>query len=120
MSREHRVIPAVSIVLSGVAWVATVRQMGRMGFGWVTGNMAASLSLYYRGEQAMPPTSPPSCIALVGWNILSIVKALILGEVAIRLTDRKSAMDTQKSNSDGNLAWRTLSGLLHTALAGQR
>ena len=39
MSREYRMILAVLIVLSGAAWVATVRQMGGMGFGWVTGSM---------------------------------------------------------------------------------
>ena len=92
MSREDRVILAVLSVLSGVAWGVTLRQMGGMGVGWVTG----SLSLYYREEQAMQPTSPPSCIALVGWNVLSIVKVLILGEVAIRSTDRKFAIGYTK------------------------
>ena len=48
----------------------------------------------------------------VGWKILDIVLALILGEVAIRLTSIKFAVCPQKPNSDGHLAWRTLLSLL--------
>ena len=39
MTREYRLILGILIALSGVAWVVTVRQMGGMGFGWVTGSM---------------------------------------------------------------------------------
>ena len=39
MRREYRLILGILIALSAVARVATVRQMGGMRSGWVTGSL---------------------------------------------------------------------------------
>ena len=53
------------------------------------------------------PSPQKICHALcpVGWNILGIVLALILGEETLRLAGIESAMYPRKFNSDGYLAW---------------
>ena len=44
MSLDYRMILAVLIVLSNVAWGVTVRQVGGMDVGWMTGSMTMGRS----------------------------------------------------------------------------